>query len=505
MTSARAWPGMLRALLLAACLGAALTAPASAQQPVDVTGRGDPILDDLVRRVIADPSTLILTRDTLLERGDTLHGQIAAVGITLRIEGVVDASLLIVDANVFVRPFGVVRGTVTNVAGGFWPSEYAVVEAEVHDHGDAPYDVEHRGDRLRIVGTARRQIFDPHGFRGIRLPTYDRVAGLTLGLGATWYPVRAGRVEPALHGWGAWAFEREDWVGALGLSLRGRRTDFDVTVERVTATHDAWIRGDLLNSLGVAVNGTDYRNYWAAERVRAGLRRLTGDWTFRLGALVEDAESLPVHDVWSIDRPDSVRPNPPIDEGRIASGLAGARVEVGSERVRADLDLSAEAGASVLGGDFEFARFIADAGVAIGVISNHTLEVRARAQGPLPGTDSLPRQRWAILGGLGTLETLPVGSLRGDRAALVRTTYSIPLDPFRVPLLGTPVVQAVHAAGSAWTRAGDDDDLIQALGLRLHFPLLQVYGFVDPAGDRDTTFGVAVQLRRRLPWELPPL
>lgn len=491
-----------RMLLLALAL-TPFAAPAAAQLPVEVQGRGDPILDDLVRRFIADPETRLLTRDTLLARGDTLRGQIAAVGISLRIEGVVDGALLIVDANVFVRPGGVVRGTVTNVAGGFWPSEYATVDADVTDRGDAPYDVERSDTGLRIVGLARRQVLDPDGFRGIRIPTYDRVAGVTLGVGATWYPVRAGLVEPRIHGWGGWAFEREDWVGGLGLALLGLQSDVEVVAERVTATNDAWVRGDLLNSMGVAINGSDYRDYWGAERIRVRARRFVRDWTFHVGALLEDAESLPAADVWAIDRPDSIRANPLIDEGRIASGLAGLSTTFGREGLQADFGLSAEAGTSVLEGDFEFARYVADAGVAVSTFLNHTLDVRARIQGPLPGTDTLPRQRWGILGGLETLETLPIGALRGDRLALVRTTYAVPLDPFRVPLLGTPVVELVHAAGSAWTHEADSD-LFQALGLRLHFPLLYAFGFIDPAGDRDATFGVAVQFRRRFPWEVPP-
>lgn len=494
---------LLRVVVAALLATAALALPAAAQR-VEVQGRGDPILDDLVRRFLADSATRVITRDTLLAAGDTLRGQIAAVGVSLRIEGVVDGALLIVDANVFVRPFGTVRGTVTNVAGGFWPSEHAIVDAEVSDHGDAPYDVERTDRGVRIVGLSRRQILDPDGFSGLRIPTYDRVAGLTLGFGATWYPLPRGRVEPRLHAWGGWAFEREDWVGGAGLALLGLRTDLEVVAERVTATEDAWIRGDLLNSLGVAVNGTDYRNYRAAERVRARLQHRVRQWTFQVGGLVEDAESLPASNVWAIDRPDTVRTNPSVDEGRIASALAGVESAVDLDRVQARLAFSAEAGTTVLGGDFEFGRYVAEATVAAGAFLNHTIEVYARAHGPLPGTDSLPRQRWGILGGLETLETLAVGELHGDRLALVRTTYAVPLDPFRVPLLGTPVAEAVHAAGSAWSRDGDSD-LHQALGLRLHFPLLTAYAFIDPAGERDPAFGVAVQLRRRFPWEVPPL
>ncbi len=492
----------VRSVVLAFVCLLALAGPGWTQQVV-LTGRGDADLDERIRRFLANPATRILP-DTLIGRADTVRGPVAAIGVTVRVEGVIEDDLLIVDANVFVRPFGVVRGTVLNVAGGFYPSEYARVEGVVSDRGDAPYDVERTAEGFRIVGLVRRHVVDPDGLRGLRLPTYDRVAGLTVGLGGAWYPTRPGRVEPRLRAWGGWAFEREDWVGGASFAVLGARTAFEVGADRVTATPQGWIRSDLLNSLGVAANGSDYRDYYAAERYWAALTREIGDVRLRLTGALEDATSLPASRVWSVVRPDSVRTNPAIDEGRIASASLDADLAVGSEGVTADFDLTLEAGARVASGDFRFARYAGGIKLAAGAFANHTVEVRARLQGPLPGTDSLPRQRHGLLGGLETLETVPVGTFRGDRLALVRTTYAVPLDPFRVPFLGHPVVELVHAAGAAWTRGGSSN-LSQALGLRLRFPLVFAFAFLDPEGERDATFGVGVQLRRRYPWEVPPL
>lgn len=481
------------AVLLLACLPVGGHA-----QRVEVRGRGDPILDDRIRRFLDDPATIVLTRDTLLVAGDTMRGPVAAVGISLRISGVVDGSLLIVDANVFVRPGGIVRGSVTNIAGGFWPSEFAAVDAEVEDHGRAPYDVERGDDFVRIVGLSRRQIIDPDGLRGLRVPTYDRVAGLTLGLGATWYPLRADRIEPRVRGWAGWALEREDWVGRLDIALLAGTSDFEVGVERITASSDRWNVGDLINSLSVVTTGSDYRDYYGAERVFARYRRFVGDWTLEAGALLEDAESLPAHNVWAVARPDSARSNPAIGDGRITSGLLGVSTTFGATRFQAEASGRLEGGTGFLDGHYDFVRYEADVTVAVQAFSNHTVEVRGRLQGPL-ATDSLPGQRWGILGGLETIETLDPGALRGDRLALVRTSYAIPL-AVRVPLLGEPVLEMVHAAGSAWTQTRSAR-LDQALGLRLHFPLIYAFAFIDPEGDRDAAFGVAVRYRRHFPWE----
>jgi len=490
----------LRTLLVAVLL---ILAPMQTSgQRVTIQGRGDPELDAQIRRFLADTPVLVLTQDTLIAPSDTLRGRIAAIGIVMRVAGVVDGDLLIVDANVYVRPTGVVRGTVTSIAGVFIPSPYARIDADVTSHDDAPYDVEHRDGGVHILGQTRRRDFDPGRLWGLRLPTYDRAAGLTLSAGATWYPLPPTRVEPRIQAWGGYAFEREDFVGRASLGLSGFDMALEFGAERITATQDRWIRGDVLNSLGVLAMGSDYRDYYAAERAWASLTRFAGDVTIQLQAAIEDATSLPAQDVWSVTEPDSVRPNAAIDEGRIASATLGADASIGSDWIEIRLSLSGEAGWEVAGGDFDFQRYLAEAQIAASGFSNHTIEISGRLQGPLPGTDSLPQQRRSLLGGLGTVETLPIGALRGDRLALVRTTYAVPLDPLRIPGLGSPVAEAVYAIGSTWTW-GSPADFVQALGLRIHFPLLYAFAFVDPDGDRGPGFGLAARFRTHFPWEEP--
>jgi len=52
-------------------------------------------------------------------------------------------------------------------------------------------------------------------------------------------------------------------------------------------------------------------------------------------------------------------------------------------------------------------------------IANHTLEIEANFRGPLPGTETLPLQRWTFVGGSGTLYTFDIAEFRGDRLAFV--------------------------------------------------------------------------------------
>src|SRR5690606_12012601 len=174
----------------------------------------------------------------------------------------------------FLRPSAVVTGTVHNLGGGYFPSEQAQV-ADVRDEPLAPYEVERLADgRLRILGTRHRSALVLDGFRGVRIPTYDRVDGLTLGLGAGLLTPPLGSIEPMVRGWIEYRFERGEFTGGGELSAARGRTSVAVGAERTTATEDRWIRGDLTNSISVIWDGDDHRNYYESDRAWVELRRV---------------------------------------------------------------------------------------------------------------------------------------------------------------------------------------------------------------------------------------
>src|SRR5690606_22832762 len=211
-----------RVLALAGVL-ASMTLQAAAQQ-VERTGRGMHEYDRQLDAVLAGSHTLV-SENRLIENGETVRGTVLVAGATLRVNGTIDGDLWIVDGNVFLRPTAVVTGTVYNLGGGFFPSEQASV-ATVRDEPLAPYEVERREDgSLRIVGTRHRSRFVFDGFRGVRLPTYDRVDGLTLGVGAGILTPPVGPIEPLLRGWVEYRFERGEFTGGGEASAtRGRTT-----------------------------------------------------------------------------------------------------------------------------------------------------------------------------------------------------------------------------------------------------------------------------------------
>jgi hypothetical protein len=498
----------IRSILGAVAFGLVLAAGASAQQ-VEVRGRGDADNDAFLRRLVESGEYRLIARDTLLTATDTVHGTALVVGATVRIDGVITGDLVIVDANVFLRPNARILGSVRNIAGGYYPSDHAVIQGGLRTEPNADYRVreEAGGARLVILGIAQPGVIVRPGIFGFAVPTYDRVDGLTLSYGSGVLLPRMGRVEPVINGRIDYRSQRGAITGGLELELPRGATTLAIGAERTTVTNERWIRGDLDNTISFFFMAKDLRDYYAADRAYAELRRIIESGprttTLRLRAQVEDATSLRAGTPWTVTgtpRADNL----PVDEGRISSLIGGGRMEwdLPQHRVRVD-GLVEGASPRALDGDHEFARFVLSGDWAMNAFSNQTLRIQPHLQGPLPGTDWLPRQRWSFVGGSGTLNTFEIAEFRGDRVAFVETTYIIPV-PYRVRFLGTPDLELLHAAGMAWT-ANDARSLEQNVGARIRFGLVNVRLLMNPAASGDQTrfkFSAGLNLpRRAYAWE----
>ncbi len=494
---------MRRSLRIATLLVFALAAPAVAQQ-VERTGRGLHDYDELLDELLAGDYTLV-SENLLVANGDTLVGPVLAVGATLRVNGTIAGDLYIVDANVFLRPTASVTGRVYNLGGGYFPSEEASVAA-VTNEPLAPYELTRLPDgTLRIVGTRRRSPIVLDGFRGVRIPTYDRVDGLTVGLGAGVLTPPLGRVEPLLRGWVEYRTEPGEFTGGGELSATRGMTTIAVGAERTTATQDRWIRSDLTNSISTLWDGDDYRNYYGSDRgwvearrvFEAGARATEGFLRFQ----VEDATARATGDPWIVWEPDSLRTNPPVPEIRISSLWAGASVSWERPRIVGEITLDTEFAFDVLDGERSFNRFAVTGQTGVPGLANHTIELEWHLRGPLPGTDSLPRQRWSFVGGSGTLYTYDIAEFPGDRVVFGGLRYVMPLPAsLTLPLIGRPSLNLLHTTGAAWTaelrRAARHN-----FGAELRWPFFYARILVDPEDIEEPEFSVNVAFPRgSLPW-----
>jgi hypothetical protein len=480
--------------------------PAAAQQ-VEVRGRGDIDTDAYLRALVARGDFVLIARDTLLVASDTVHGNALAVRATVRIDGVVTGDLIIVDANVFLRPNARILGGVRNIGGGYYPSERAVVHGRVHNEPDAPYIVrrERDGALLVILGTTHPSRLVRPGLFGFAMPAYDRVDGLTLSYGAGLLLPRVGRTESTLNARVDYRSQRGAVTGGGDLTVERGATSLAIGAERATLTNERWIRDDATNTISFFFAEQDLRDYYEADRAWAQLRRTleTGPRTTAvfLRAQIEDARSLHAGTPWTVAGTPRLE-NLPADDGRIGSVSAGGTLAWTQRWHVVRLNGLVEVADRVLAGAHDFARYAISADWAMAGFANHTLRIQPHFQGPLPGTRSLPRQRWSFIGGPGTLYTFDIAAFRGDRIALIETHYSIPLDPVRVSFLGTPELEALHLAGMAWT-AATHRKFEQNLGLRLRFPLVSISVVTNPAAPiDDAQIAAGANLpRRSWPWE----
>jgi hypothetical protein len=496
--------GLLHRLFLASGLLLVWAAPALAQR-VEVRGRGDLDNDAFLRSLVAAGDYQLIARDTLVARNDTIHGTTLVLSATLRLDGVIAGDLVVVDANVFMRPTARVLGTIHNIGGGFYPSELAVVEGGTRSEPNARYIVQERGDTFVILGTAQPSVWVRPGVFGFAAPTYDRVDGLTLSYGTGILLPRAGRVEPLVRGWIDYRSQRGAITGGAEVVLPRGGTEFVVGAERTTVTNERWIRGDLDNSISFLFLGKDYRDYFAVDRGFAELRRTLEQGprttTAFVRAQVEDARTLHAGTPWTLSgtpRTDNIA----VDGGRISSLLGGSRMAWDHPLHLIRLEGQVEAAGAVLDGAHTFLGYSLDVDWAMAAFADHTLRVQAHGQGPLPGTDSLPRQRWSYVGGSGTLYTFDLGEFRGDRVVFVETRYIVRLHPLRLRVLGTPDLELLHLTGMAWT-ADESRPLEQNVGVRLRFSLANIRFLTNPADFRsDRQISVGLNLpRRAYPWE----
>lgn len=349
-------------------------------------------------------------------------------------------------------------------------------------------------------------IFLPMGV-GLRIPTYDRVNGLALPWGPklelndarldvdvlVTYRSNLGKWDPSLEG-----------------SLRPGDNEIKLYVGRGTFSNDAWIRGDLTNTVAAFFAGSDSRNYYRGDRIAARFAHtFTGngvtltpfiggnnerDWS--TGSLA------PTKTPWSVyGRKGDLRmrrPNPRVAKGTITSGLGGATFEIVRGGLEGKLDgnlersfrtnLVADCAGVPVGGictqpvpGGTFTQATLDGSVTFPTFGTQTFAFRAHAVGT-GGAGDGPAQRFAYLGGAGTLATVDLLALGGDRLVYVQGDYKIPIDRIVLPFVGSPYIALRYAAGNAGV--GALPSLIQNLGAALGASFVRLEYTIDPAQNR---------------------
>lgn len=445
------------AAALATGLAAGLAAPAQGQ---GVRLAGEPRSDAqaALQTFLEAGDFTVWTRDTVLARADTVPGSVLLLEGTARIAGRVEGDLYVVDGDLFLRSGASVTGSVLVLGGGFYDSDVAEIGAAITYRPNEPLRVRPTEGGFEIISEVEPEpAFELDGTYGFHLPTYDRVNGLSIPIGAlarlsnapglpelaaelTWIPA-GGEVDYRLHN--AWRL--------------GERVRVGLFATRVLTSNDDWIRPVWYNSLAHFVAADDVRNHYDAEEFGLELEWTSPEppvwedaprWRVVVAGGREEAESVRRREVTVLFGGEYTNAVPWferalfITEGSIWFARLGFEWAVAGRDGRTELGLAAEAGLEddirrveiglPLPGapdrpvsPYDF--LLLEGRVSLRRVTPWGHAVDAFAIGRADVTGRLPEQRYSTIGGIGTLPTMPLRGLRGPRLLYAETTYAIPL------------------------------------------------------------------------------
>jgi hypothetical protein len=340
---------------------------------------------------------------------------------------------------------------------------------------------------------------------GLRIPSYDRVNGLAL----PWGPqLEVGDGKLQLDGLVTYRSNLGKWDPSLEGSARpGDADEIKLYVGRGTFTNDSWIRSDLANSLAALGVGSDSRNYFRADRATARLTHTLTTGAFTLTPFVggnferdwSTGSIVPPKSPWSFFGRKGVlsmkRANPRVMSGHISSFLAGSGIALSRGGVEAKLDATVEHSFNTsLSADcsgfptepacilapLDFTQTTLHTQVDFPTFGSQTFSFLGHA---VFGTSNIaPPQRFVYLGGSGTLATVNLLALGGDRLLYVQADYIVPIDRIQLPIVGSPFIGLRYSAGNAGE--GKLPPLIQNLGIGAGVSLFRVDYSIDPATNR---------------------
>ena len=490
--------GRLLRLALALGLSAGVAAAQDTAQRIVVGDMGPGAPGRILRDALARPYRMADT-DTaayVMRRGETVPVTLLVLHRDAYIGGKVDGDVIVVGGDLFVRAGAEITGRAIAIGGGVYSSTLAFVRGGTESYRDETFEIRTGADGYRLMYQSLRERESPPllfpGIYGLRVPTYDRVNGLSLPFG------------PALSFWqgrgqidflGTYRSDLGKVDPSLSADLQlGRRTRAEVVAERTSRTNDAWIWTNLVNSFSGLVFGEDTRNWYRADRGFATLHRAF-EYT---RTTVEPFVGYQYEKSWAVgpsvgtsDGPWSIfgrndtlamlRPNPPVPPATVQSALVGTamRFEVPDLRVvaRTQLERSVNAtGTSILGLPIEFTQLVTDLNVRFPTFGEQQYQVEVRW---VTSQGDLPMQRVHYLGGPGTLPFHEMLEMGGGELLLVDQRYSIPLPQYNLGLMGAPTLQLRHRLGSA----GLDrlPTLEQMIGVGVSLTVIRGEVRLDPA------------------------
>jgi hypothetical protein len=444
--------------------------------------------------------------NTRLFRDSVFDTTVVVLNSDASVASTVHGDVVVINGDLFLQPGARIDGRAVAIGGGVYDSQQAHVAGEKLSFRDVHFDTLRTSRGIELIyrpppvpEDTVRVVTLPALF-GFRAPEYDRVDGLSLPFGPR---ITLGRrrviIDPTVtYRSNLGAYDLAATISA-GIGDGWSASGF---AGKGTFSNDRWIQTDLANSISTIGVGSDYRNYWRAARYEGRIKRgwefSEGDLELSGGGRTEDDWSVRGGGPWSLfGRNDTLhmkRPNPPVERGRLSSALGGARASW--QRSQVELQAGAEVEVVLDAPSNErftqttiyaraaFPTFATKLGTQTFVFHTHMV---------LTAGDTAPPQRFAYLGGSGTLPTFNILSRGGDQLVFLEGLYNFPIQTVHVPYLGAPVVTVREMLGS--TGVGSLGRFDSNIGVRLTLGLLSGEVFVNP-DNGDHTFSLALSLIR---------
>jgi hypothetical protein len=480
-------------------------AHASGAQEVVVREAGAGRGAAIVRAVTATPHAVRAGTDPLvLPRDSTVTTSLLVLGRDTYLASRVQGDVVVVGANLFLRPGADVSGRAVAIGGTVTPSSLGRVAGGAESLRDESYAIERADGRFLLdyrslrVEDEPEPMFQLAGFSGVKMPTYNRVEGLSLPVGVLLQlNNHAIEVEPTA------TYRSRRGVVDPALEIRTRESDptrFVARVARDTRSNERWIYTDLINSLTTIWAGSDMRNYFRSDIGEARAFHRFGDPETMslepfLGGRFEYVRPITAAgNVWSAfgrhDIEKMARPNPLVEQGHLGSALAGARFR-SSGFATSSIDLDVEQSVRVPLGTSSFTQVTLDGEIRLPSFRTHFMQFHAHGVGT---RGAAPMARYAYLGGGGTLRTLDPLEQGGTALFYLESRYLVPIDAIQLPVIGAPVVTLRDAFGSAGV--GSLPSFQHEVGIGIGLSVLRVEYTRAVAGRSGHEFGIGISLSR---------
>ena len=451
----------------------------------------------ILREALARPHVFRTGSGRLdLPRDSIVTSSIIVIGRPAYVASTVHGDVIVVGSDLFLHPGADISGRAVAIGGTVARSSLGHVAGDVLSFRDETYDARSNASGVSLAYRSLRAeteaapIFGLAGLQGLLAPSYDRVDGLSLPVGAlvtlsgielqpsVTYRSRLGALDP-----------RVDVRTGADSGIR-----FEGFAGMLTRTNERWIYTDLVNSALVFLGGLDAHNYFRSRDAEGRIfyRATSAGRSIEpfFGARIERTSPITAAgNVWSVrgrrDIERVARPNPLVETGNIGSLLAGGQLFDTSGVVTTKLRAELEQSVATMSGTSSFTQVTLDLRVGFPTFGTQSLQLRGHGVGT--AGNAVPRSRYAYLGGSGSLPVTELLEFGGTELLFLETRYLVPIDRLVLPMIGSPVLTFRHLLGAAGV--GNLPRLEQAVGVGIGLSALRLDVTTDATRRGHTKLG----------------